>query len=263
MARFILEEIMHPEDASAIAQMNSIPGFKTVSQRIIGEFSEKYAEIEFTGEGVSVTPHSMPRLYRLLVEATNRLGICEIPKMSTDWAYHISSFSVGEKNFRIVLQSGAVDLLTDDELLFLIGHELGHWISGHKPYHMLTEALFYPSFNTTEWQVLLTAIKFTLLNWYRISDYTADRYGLLCCKDAKYALCAMIKMAGLPKKEYDNINCLAFLKQAKDFEEQHSGTIDQLVKFMSITSATMPWMVKRASVLTNWYQNEGRILLRG
>lgn len=253
--------IMHPQDAETIESLNAIPGFKTVSQKVIGEFSERYAEIEYSGEGINVNAKSMPRIDRLLKEAVRRLGVNETPKMSTDWAYHINTFSVGENNFRIVLLTGAVDLLTDDELLFLIGHELGHWVSGHKTYHMLTEALFYPIQNSPEWKALMSVIKFTLLDWYRTSDYTADRYGLLCCKDVKVALSTMIKMAGLPKKEYENINYQSFLKQAEEFENEHSGTLDKAVKFLSINSAQMPWMVKRAAELMKWYQEDGKKLL--
>lgn len=259
--KYPVSQCVHPDDASAISKMNRIPGFKTVSKKIIGEFSERYADIEYTGEGVNVNDKSMPRIDRLLKESVRRLGVSEIPKMSTDWAYHINTFSVGENNFRIVLLSGAADLLTDDELLFLIGHELGHWVSGHKMYHMLTEALFYPIQNSPEWKVLMSVVKFTLLDWYRISDYTADRYGLLCCNDIKVALSTMIKMAGLPKKEYDNIDYRSFLKQAEDFEHEHSGTMDSVVKFLSINSAQMPWMVKRAAELMKWYQKDGQKLL--
>jgi len=246
--------ILHPEDKSTMDTLKKIPGFKTVVDKTVGSIMEKYAAIEYSAEGINVTPNCMPSIHRQVVEACRILDMKEVPDCSTDWFYNISSFSVGEKKKRIILQSGTVDLLTPDELNFLIGHEIGHMKCGHKTYHMLTEAIYAPM-ASSEFEILMSLIKLPLLDWYRVSDFSADRIGLLCCQDINVALRTMIKMAGLPTKYYDQIHIESFIQQAREFNTQNNGLMDNIIKYLSINAACMPWLVLRASELLKWYNS--------
>lgn len=249
-----VSSILHPQDKSTMDTMRKIPGFKAFVDNTVGNIMEKYAAIEYSAEGINVTSQSMPSIHGQLVEACRILGVAEIPECSTDWFYNISSFSVGEKNRRIVLQSGAVDLLDPKELNFLIGHEIGHMQCGHKTYHMLTEAMYRPVAAST-FKIWMSIIKMPLLNWYRVSDFSADRVGLLCCQDINVALSTMIKMAGLPKKYYDQVHIGSFIQQAVDFNQRYSGMMDSIIKYLSINAACMPWLVLRAVELLKWYES--------
>lgn len=246
--------ILHPEDKSTMDTLQKIPGFKTIVDKIVGSIMEKYAAIEYSAEGINVTPQCMPSIHRQIIEACRILDMKEVPDCSTDWFYNISSFSVGEKKKRIVLQSGAVDLLTSEELYFLIGHEIGHMKCGHKTYHMLTEAMYRPVVGS-DLEIWMSLIKMPLLNWYRVSDFSADRMGLLCCQDIDVALTTMIKKAGLPKKYYNQVHVKSFIQQAIDFNTKNSGIMDSIIKYLSINAACMPWLVLRASELLNWYNS--------
>lgn len=247
-------EILHPQDKSTIKTLNKIPGFKMIVNKTVGNIMEKYAAIEYSAEGINVTPKSLPTVHRQLIEACRVLDIKEIPACSTDWFYDICSFSVGEQKRRMILQSGTIDLLSSDELYFMMGHELGHMKCGHKTYHMFTEALYMPIANS-DLKMWMSLVKMPLLNWYRISDFTADRMGLLCCQDINVALSTMIKMAGLPKKCYDQIHIKSFIQQAAEFEKNYSGTMDSIIKYLSINAAAMPWLVMRAGELWKWYKS--------
>jgi Zn-dependent protease with chaperone function len=250
-----IPKIQFKEERDSIERLNAIPGFKSFTQKTAATLMEKYADVEYTAEGVNVNDQSMPTLYDLLLKAVDILGSNELPNFSTDWSYSISSFSVGDKSKRIVLQSGSVDLLSEGELFFMLGHELGHILCGHKIYHMLTECLYMPLQNSPELKIWMNLIRLPLLNWYRMSDFSADRFGLLCCQDINVALSAMIKMAGLPHKYYNQINIESFKIQARDFERNFSSTIDKLIKIFSINAAMMPWQVVRASQLMSWFES--------
>lgn len=247
--------VLHPEDRSTMEKLGKIPGFKSFVDKTVSEIMERYATIEYSAEGNAVTQASMPDIYQQLVEDCRILDMKEVPACSLDWHYAISSFSVGEKNKRIVLQSGTVDLLNQDELDFVIGHELGHMKCGHQTYHMLTECLYMPMQKTPDWKLWVGIIKLPLLNWYRISDFTADRMGLLCCQDFNSAISTMIKNAGLPKKYYNQIRVDSFIQQARDFSQNGITTLDEIIKYLSNNSATMPWLVLRASELLRWYDS--------
>lgn len=244
--------ILHPEDKSTMDTLQKIPGFKAIVDKTVGSIMEKYAAIEYSAEGINVTSESMPSVHKQVVEACRILDIKSVPACSTDWDYDICSFSVGEHAPRIILQSGTIDLLTTDELYFMIGHELGHMKCGHKSYHMFTEAMYMPIANS-DLKIWMSLVKMPLLDWYRVSDFSADRFGLLCCQDINVALSTMIKMAGLPKKYHDKIDIKSFIQQSIDFKCNNSGTIERIIKYLTINAAAMPWLVMRAGELWEWY----------
>jgi Zn-dependent protease with chaperone function len=248
------DAIQHLQDKSTIDKLNKIPGFQKLVQTTVGNVMESYAAIEYSSEGLNVNARSCPQLHTALLNAAKILDVKDIPAFSTDWHYSIGSFSIGEKQKRMVLLSGVVDLLEPEELQFMIGHELGHIKCNHITYQMLTESLYLSIADSAIANVLISTIKMPLLNWYRISDYTADRAGLLCCQDIKIALSTMIKMAGLPKSCYNQININSFVQQARDFRKQTTMT-DNIIKYFSINMAFHPWLVDRASELLNWYES--------
>lgn len=220
------------------------------------KYREAYNEVENQGEGINITSESLPKMYQQLVDACQILGVKDIPTYSTDWEYAPYHFSNGEKHRRIVMMSGSVDLFTDEEMMFVLGHELGHMVCGHKPYHMLLETFYMPFVNDAAFKAWASIIKLPLMEWYRISDYTADRMGLLCCQDINAAITTMIKKAGLPKKYYDKIDVQGFIQQAREFEENFTDIMDRVVKVLSIRSAEFPWLVVRAGKLYDWYHSD-------
>lgn len=220
------------------------------------KYREAYNEVENQGEGINITNESLPKMHQQLVDACEILGVKEIPTYSTDWEYAPYHFSNGEKHRRIVMMSGSADLFTDDEMMFVLGHELGHMACGHKPYHMLLETFYMPFVNDAAFKAWASIIKLPLMEWYRMSDYTADRMGLLCCQDINAAITTMIKKAGLPKKCYNNIDVQGFIQQAREFEENFTDTMDRVVKVLSIRSAEFPWLVVRAGKLYDWYHSD-------
>ena len=120
--------VIHPKDVAVVSRLNEIPGFKTLLQNTVQKFTESVTDVTYTGNGFEITAESCPQIYNQLVKDCKILGMDAVPLMSVLWGYLISSNSVGEQRFRILLASGAVDLLTPTELDFLIGHELGHYL---------------------------------------------------------------------------------------------------------------------------------------
>lgn len=252
LSNFDPDTVIHPEDKAVISRLRRIPGFSLFLRNTVGRLQSSLAEVTYTGNGYQINQKNNPNIYNRFVEDCEILGLKDIPLLSVAWGYFISSRCAGAKKHHVIMTSGSVDLLSSDELDFLFGHELGHIICGHIPYHMLVETLYMSHSNGK----MVNAVKLPLLGWYRISHYTADRVGLLCCQDINVALRTMIKMAGLPKECYEEIDIESFIKQAEDFEIQHAEMSDQIVKLFSIISANSPWLVLRAKKLLEWYNSD-------
>lgn len=261
MCRIVLsnlnpQSVIHPEDSSAIINIvNKIPGTGKALE-MVGEFYGKWTAIDYMGNGIVATKESMPELYSHFCDTCNIVGLKEIPELATEWAYLISSYTVGGSKLRVVLSSGSVDLLDKEEQAFLMGQEIGHIISGHLPYHMLLELIYTPAVDDPTFSLIAGAIRMPLLDWYRKSHYTADRFALLCCQDIDVALRTMMKMAGLPQKYFKSVDPNAFLLQAKDFSDLQSNSVIKglMTKYIR-NSAALPWLVDRARVLMDWYNS--------
>lgn len=253
---FDFKTIEHQEDASLRAKMDAIPMFKSFMMDTICTLREKYISIEFAGNGIHVTDTCLSDLHVQLMDVCNTLCFNKVPDFSLMWNYYITGGTEGAKNPHITFMSGAVDLLDREELSFLLGHEVGHQACGHKPYHLFLETLYMPLIKTIPGgEVWIGLVRSTLLNWYRCSDFTADRVGLLACQDINVALHTMIKMSGIPKKYYSSINVDSFIKQAEEFDIMFSGAVGNLVNYVSINTAFSPWLVLRAINLLKWYRS--------
>ena len=89
------------------------------------------------GSAVRVDERQFARLHRLLAEVGQSLDATDLPEMYVQADPTLNAQTVGMDQPIIVLSSGLVHHLDDDELRFVIGHELGHAISGHAVYRTL------------------------------------------------------------------------------------------------------------------------------
>lgn len=252
----------HPEDRAIREKLDAIPQFKDFMTNTICVLREKYIAVEFVGNGVHVTDSCLPDLHYQLVSVCEKLGVKDVPDFSLMWGYDITAATEGAKNPHITSMSGAVDILAEDEFAFVLGHEIGHQVCGHKPYHLFLESLYMPLINSIPGgEIWIGLVRSTLLNWYRISDFTADRVGLLACGDINVALRTLIKMAGAPRKYHNSLNVDSFIKQAKEFDMMFAGVTGKMINYISINTAFCPWIVARAAKLYDWYQSPDYVKL--
>lgn len=246
----------HPFDRAALKALKAIPAFDTVTNFVLNWAYIKWHLIELQGANFKITKESCPELYKFTKEVGKRLDVRDFPKIYTEWGYFINAYTAGyEDNVLLVLYSGAVDLLTDDELMYVVGHEMGHIKSGHNLYHYMARIIGSIAAAIPGGQSVIAPIIVALKYWDRMSEFTADRAALLACQDIDVAIGSIIKMSGLPIKYFENMNREAFLDQAREFEEKYSGFADKAIKTISIIDESHPWTVMRASELIKWYES--------
>lgn len=135
----------------------------------------------------------------LSIENTPKYYIC--PKLKG-----INSLTVGDdENPALLISPLAVANLSNGELSFIIGHELGHVAQKNLICHTVKGALD----TISKWSdalgpIIADLIEVPLNRWYRCSEYTADRAGLLCCGNMQSALSVFAK-ASRQKKSISSI----------------------------------------------------------
>ena len=106
----------------------------------------------------------------------------------------------------IVLTSRLIELLSLEELQFVIGHEVAHFVYQHA---------LYPNHNN----ISETNLKLNILNLSRAAEISADRIGFLACANLDAALKANFKLAsGLSDKHF-NFKPSTYLDQLRDLED--------------------------------------------
>ena len=145
---------------------------------------------QLLASAVRVDERIVPGLARTFAEIAERAGI-DVPfEAYVHQDAEINAYvGMGAGHLLISLTSGAVELLDENELEFVIGHELGHALFGHLDY-VPGFALEHGNIPTRD-AMLVTA-------WQRACEISADRAGLLCCGDLDVASTAIFKtLSGL------------------------------------------------------------------
>ena len=145
--------------------------------------------------------------------------------------------------------------MPDPELTFIIGHELGHIKSGHVLYHVMGQVFAEIISSAVLAGKLLVPIQLALGYWNRMSEFTADRAGLLACQDLDATLGAIMKIAGIPKRYFNIADPHVFVKQAEEFMQQYGDTANSIIRNISILDDIHPWTVMRAYELVKWVES--------
>ena len=250
------DEYEHPFDKKALAALERTPGLGALGKFVTKHMIERLYTIQSTGNALKVTKENYPAIHEYLEYASQILDLGFVPDLYITWGYDINAYTVGAEHPIVVLNSGLIDLCDDDEIMFIIGHECGHVKSNHMLYHMMASVINYVIDAIPGGSLVAAPVQYALYYWDRMSEFTADRAGLLACQNKDAVIRAFMKMSGLPIKEYNNINYRTFLQQAEDFKLLDDSTMNKLAKFVSISKASHPFSVVRAAEILNWIKGE-------
>lgn len=163
----------------------------TIVRKTLQLFVDKYCKEQIhiiKSSGLLVTQNNFPRFNAIIQSCYKSLNVKEFPEVYiTNQLNGINALSVGTDKAPILLISQkSVVSLTDGELKFMIGHELGHILQKNLMCHTVKGILDTLN-NKSEilGPVVSDVIEMPLNQWYRCTEYTADRAGYLCCKSMK------------------------------------------------------------------------------
>ncbi len=257
-ARRVLSDISprsweHPADRAALQALRAIPIFDEVLRKLFGFFGEKPIRLAFQANAVRVSERQFGRVHKLYGELLKTLDAPEAYPVYVSQTPLVNAGAYGMNKPFIILNSGTLQLLDDDELQYVMAHEVGHILSGHVLYRTMLVILIqlaergFPLVGLAARAVLVG-----LLEWYRKSELSSDRAGLLGVQDPKVVFGAMLKMAGGGDPTETSVT--AFLEQAEAYRESED-IADSVFKVLNLLGATHPFYVLRVSELRSWIEN--------
>jgi Zn-dependent protease with chaperone function len=244
----------HPADRAALQALRAIPGFDVAVRKILAfTGGEQGIRLIFQANSVRVGPRQFPRLDAMMSEVKSTLDWHHEVELYVSQTPMVNAMSVGFDRPFIVVKSGLLELLTEREQRVVLGHELGHIMSGHALYHTMLYLLVMLGISQLPLLtgIALIPIRLGLMEWYRKSELSADRAGLLASQNREDALRVFLRLAGGGKDEETNLE--AFLEQARQYT-QASGPLETVYKMLNTLDLDHPFSTMRAAELDQWIE---------
>jgi Peptidase family M48 len=131
----------HPADRGALVALRKLKGFDTVLKALSGLINERAVRLELLGSAIRADERQFPALHRALAEVGTVLDAEYLPEVYVSANPFPNAVTIGMDKPLIVVNSALVELLDEDEMAFVLAHELGHAISGHAVYQTLLQRL--------------------------------------------------------------------------------------------------------------------------
>jgi len=162
----------------------------------------------FYQSGLQITQEVTPHLYLNLLRACDRLEIpisCFEAFVYASPEIQAECYSSGAIDCTLRFTSSFIDLLDNDELEFVIGHELGHFLL----HHSMTQA----KRNDEDLEYYIQQ---------RAQEISADRLGLMACGSLDVAIRTLIKMVSGLSTHHLRLDTGTFISQLQKSKPQNN-----------------------------------------
>ena len=242
----------HPADRGALVALRKLKGFDTVLKVMSGLINERAVRLELLGSAIRADERQFAFLHRALADVATVLDADEVPEVFVSANPYPNAVTIGMGKPLIVVNSALVELLDEEEMSFVLAHELGHAISGHAVYQTLLQRLLQLTgvLGAVPLGGLgIRLIVAALMEWSRKAELSADRAGLLATQDPALAFRVQMKLASGGHLEH--LDTTSFFAQGREYDE--AGDLrDSVLKMLMIETRSHPFPVVRAAELRRW-----------
>jgi Zn-dependent protease with chaperone function len=255
------DQYVHPDDRRALATLRAIPGIDTALKKLLEVTGESAIRVIFTASAVKVTQKQCPDLYAKLQIACTTLGV-DMPELFVQQSPIPNAFTGGVKRPVIVLYSALLERLTDEEVLAVVSHEVGHIHAEHVLYLTAARlielaanaAIIAAPIAMLIKQLMSLTMRYALLAWARRAELSCDRAALLVTQDPHVVGRTMMKLAGgtfASKVDYE-----LFLEQGRDFQKNYDEkALDRFWADIITAGLSHPFPVWRVSEVLKWVES--------
>jgi hypothetical protein len=227
------------EDLILLNKIRKNKKLKKISSNHIGENPNEAIENDYLKYNFKITNELAPKYFNLFKKVSSNLGY-DIENVSpfivSSSSINAACIRVNKDKYLIYLTSTLVEKMNDEQIMFVIGHELGHAIYEHHqlPIHGIMNHEYELKPNET----------LDVLRWSRMAEISADRAGLIGCRNLEAALGAkLVLSSGISSSNFDLV--------PEKFAKQTSELIDHLIKSESFEDlySTHPFNPLRVNAL--------------
>ena len=256
----------HPLDKQAEEALRSVPGFDVVARKFVEFIYERPQYVYLMGNAIQVGPQQYSTLYRLFRESVQALDVHPEPTLFVVQNPLVNSSSLGEEHPCVVVNTGLLDLLSEEQIRMVMAHELGHIKCGHTT---LTQMAMW-AMNTASvigeltfgiGNVISSGLIYAFYEWRRVAELSCDRAALLVTDNWQLVGQTMMQVAGGSQRFAHEVNFSAFEAQAEAYQNSDEDGLSQVYKFLLYNGGqgpmlSHPFPVDRLHHLKTWANSD-------
>ena len=243
-----------------------MPGFDLLTRKFVEFVYERPQYVFLMGNSIQVGPRQYSTIYQLFRECVQSLDMHPEPSLFVSQNPQVNSYSIGEEHPCVVINTGLLDLLQDDEIRTVIAHELGHIKCGHTTLTQMAiwamnTASLIGEFTFGIGNLLSTGLIYAFYEWRRKAELSCDRAALLATDDVQLVMRTMMKLSGGSIRFGHEVSLNEFIKQSQNYQELDQDSLNQIYKFLLYNGGqgvmmSHPFPVERAHFLQEWAASE-------
>ena len=250
----------HGLDRRTVAALRSIPGLPRYVRKVLRAVGDRSAQALFMSEAIECSPEQFPELVELVSRACARLDVQQRPAIFLGESPHMNAMTTGVGRPVLVVRSALLDQMSDQEVLAVIGHELGHLQAEHPLYGTMAQALLHGWANASPGaRGLAWPVHGLMLRWLRYAELTADRAALLASGSLEACIKMMLTFAGGNRPGTSNrtqIRLSPFIRQCRKLAKLESRSMFQgLIGGYLTMNRTHPPVASRVIHLIEWVEH--------
>ncbi len=249
-------DFIHPEDAAAMRQLESIPGFAAFAKKLMAIGTEQQLYGVNMASSIRLSEKQLPHIYKHLPPICQRLGIAE-PEFYLQMSPVPNAWTMGDTRIYITVTSALLEMMNDEELDATLAHECGHILCRHSLYHTL---VYWIRNGLVEQGLMpkkmMTPVEIALMYWNRKSELSADRAACIITSP-EAVVSTMARFAGGPKSITSQIDYQEWAKQGDEYEKiQQSGLWNKALQLQAIAELSHPFAAVRVREVMKWSESE-------
>ncbi|MCP3057888.1 M48 family metallopeptidase [Myxococcus sp. K38C18041901] len=250
----------HALDRATLQALKSLPGFPALMRWLLANLGERSMRLVNLSTSVRCGKDQFPELAGLLDVARRRLDIPYTPSLFLTESPYANAATFGVEEPTVMVHAALLDHLDDTQVVSVLAHELGHLHADHVLYRSVATVLAGGSrLLGSVGQLLSFPLQKALYKWARCSELTADRAGLLGCRDLAASLGVLMRLAGGNRPGTVNrtkMKLAPFVQQARELARmEESSWFDGLLATLLTMDSSHPFVAWRVMHLLDWVEN--------
>lgn len=259
------EQYIHPLDRAAMEALKKIPLLDTICAKLLAIMQDRQSTIINMSTKIHITEKQLPKIYLMVHSICKKIGI-EMPELYLELNREPNAYTYGTEKFTLVITSGLIECLQDDEIYAVLAHECGHIACRHGLYHTIGGMVLRGGViglneladhlntkgivGTIAGSVVAavdSALELAFFHWSRCSELSADRVAAICCGSADPVIETMMRLAGGTTHMDSEIKKDLFIAQATEYlQSMEKGIINKGLEFLLTKNDTHPLLAVRA-----------------
>jgi Zn-dependent protease with chaperone function len=249
---------MYQPDADQMDKLNSIEPLNDLAIQASEKIGLPWFEAAVNG--IRLSEDQLPDIFALAVRAARIIGLPSLPEIYVSGANLWDAVTLGSENRAFISLGTVLSNLRGEDLLFILGREMGHVAAGHALWRTVLEMArgrsapsslmgggFMQVLNPMA--VVKGAMEAPLMAWKRYSEITADQAGFLVVGKLEVAERVLTQWALKSFHLYQRLDLDAW-------RQQQNLSDDETVRLSEWAMTTTPYVARRLKLLHEYASAE-------